>query len=403
MRVLVTGARLWYALNSVRLLAREGHEVFAADSSKISGGLYSKYLKGKFIYPAVSGKSDEFINCLLKKIEELDIDVLYPTFEEGFVISRFINRFQGRVKVMLPLHKHIQLLHDKLSMTRYAQSLKIPTPFTALLKDCDRKRLKFPLVIKPRDQRSAEGVKRVDSLAELQSLSGALDGSRFIVQEWKQPHQICTMGLAYNGKLVGNVIYHNLREYPPTGGVGTCRISIEKSELETHVKKLVSNLNYSGFISTDFLHNPENGQHYLVDVNPRMSPGLLVGHHSGINFAKAYLDMIESPETVFLPEAATGTGTYTTAMEIGWYAGTLFKGQFRKLRAFFKSRKGLKDDTWDARDPIPFLVVLFSMAYTAIFGHFIGGQAEGFLRGATYDSSKFATEWDGSIEEKKIV
>ncbi|HPE53259.1 MAG TPA: ATP-utilizing protein, partial [Mesotoga prima] len=101
MRVLVTGARMWYAINTIRLLARSGHEVFAADSSRLSGGLYSRYLKGKFIYPSVGENSSAFVESVIEKIEELKIDVLCPTFEEGFVFSKYIGRLEGRVNVLV--------------------------------------------------------------------------------------------------------------------------------------------------------------------------------------------------------------------------------------------------------------------------------------------------------------
>ncbi|HPM95425.1 MAG TPA: ATP-grasp domain-containing protein [Mesotoga sp.] len=391
MRVLVTGARMWYALNSIRLLARQGHEVFAADSGKVSGGLYSRYLKGKFIYPPVSEKSDEFIECLLKKIEELKIDLLFPTFEEGFVISRFMHKFEGRVRVIVPRHEHIQVLHDKWTMTQLASSLSIPVPDTTLLKDFDTSRMDFPLIVKPRDQRSAEGIVKVQTLSQLKKLSATLDGTKTLVQEWKTPHQICTTGLALDGKLKGNVIYHNIREYPESGGVGTCRVSIKCEKVESYVSTIVEALRYSGFISMDFLYDRNEDEYYLVDVNPRMSPGLLVAHTSGMDFVRGYMDMVDGDIKSF-DVVVPGRGTYTTAMEIGWYFSTLFKGKFRNLKGFFKSRKGLKDDTWDIRDPLPFFVVLFAMAYTAVFGPFMGGQTKGFSLGATYDSEKFSVE-----------
>ena len=404
MRILVTGARMWYALNSIRLLARDGHEVFAADSGKISGGLYSRYLKGKFIYPPVSEKSDEFIDCLLAKIEELKIDILYPTFEEGFVISRYIDRFRGHVKVILPNHKNIEMLHDKWTMTKYAESLEIPVPGTVLLKDFEAEKYSFPLILKPRDQRSAQGIVKIDSLGELKKLSGTLDGSRFMIQEFKRPYQICTTGLAYEGKLLGNIIYYNIREYPESGGVGTCRLSIRNDRIDSYVEKIVADLGYSGFISMDFLYDDVEDRYYLVDVNPRMSPGLLVAYRSGLDFAKAYVELNERPETVSLPSPEAGNGTFTTALEIGWYTSTLFKGKFMKLKGFLRSRKHLKDDTWDIKDPMPFMVVLFAMAYSAIFGPFMGGQAKGFSLGATYDSEKFASKKaEEAHEEKKEV
>ncbi|HDP77088.1 MAG TPA: ATP-grasp domain-containing protein [Mesotoga infera] len=395
MRVLVTGARMWYAINTIRLLAQGGYEVFAADSKKLSGGLYSRYLKGKFIYPSVSENGRAFVRCLMEKIEELEIGVLFPTFEEGFVLSKHSDLLEGRVKIIVPSYEHIRLLHDKFLMTNYARSLGISVPGTMLLKNFEPTDSSFPIVIKPRNLRSAEGISKVNSKDEFTKYSKDLDGDKHLVQEWKHPYQICTTGLAYNGQVIANVIYHNLREYPESGGIGTCRISIECEEVLGNVKKIVSDLNYSGFISMDFLHERDSNGYYLVDVNPRMSPGLLVAYTSGLDMVSAYIDLVIKNEAPQLSPLETGNGTYTTAMEIGWFFSTLFKGKFGNLKGFFKSRKKLKDDSWDARDPAPFFVMLWSMLYTAIFGPLKGGQTKSFSLGATCDIE--------SLDEEEIV
>ncbi|HAY98522.1 MAG TPA: ATP-utilizing protein [Mesotoga sp.] len=402
MRVLITGARMWYAINAIRLLARNGHDVFAADSSKFSGGLYSRYLKGKFVYPSVSDDSEGFINEILEKTDEMKIDVIFPTFEEGFVISKYLHLFEGRVKVLVPSYDHIKLLHDKFTMTDYARSLGICVPRTALLGEFEPNGSSFPLIVKPRNQRSAEGIVRVTSSKEFEKISKALDGKRFLVQEWKPPHQICTTGLAYNGKMIGNVIYKNVREYPESGGIGTCRISIECDSVLRDVEKIVGNLNYSGFISTDFLYDKERDAYFLVDVNPRMSPGLLVAYCSGVDMVKAYMDLVTKNRAEQIMSPEVGNGTYTTAMEIGWFFSVLFKGRFGKMKGFFKSRKRLRDDSWDIRDPAPFFVMLMSMLYTAILGPLKGGQTKSFSLGATCDIESLCEEAD-SNEVRKAV
>lgn len=402
MRVLVTGARMWYAINTIRLLAEGGHEVFAADSNKLSGGLYSRHLKGKFIYPSVSENGEAFVRFVMEKIEEMEIDVLCPTFEEGFVFSKHSDLLQGRVKMIVPSYQHIRLLHDKFSMTNYARSLGISVPRTTLLENFEPTSSIFPVVIKPRNLRSAEGVSKVNSQDEFIKCSKDLDGNKYLVQEWKHPYQICTSGLAYNGQLIGNVIYHNLREYPESGGIGTCRISIECEEVLSNVKKIVSDLNYSGFISMDFLHDRNSNAYYLVDVNPRMSPGLLVAYTSGVDMVSAYIDLVIKNKVVRLSPLETGNGTYTTAMEIGWFFSTLFKGKFGNLKSFFRSRKKLKDDSWDVRDPAPFFVMLVSMLYTAIFGPLKGGQTKSFSLGATSDIESLDEE-ENFNEKRQVV
>ncbi len=151
----------------------------------------------------------------------------------------------------------------------------------------------------------------------------------------------------------------------------------------------------------DFLHDRINGEYYLVDVNPRMSPGLLIAYNSGVDMVKAYLELANGSEVSVARSPKTGYGTFTTAMEIGWFFSTLFKGKFKNLKGFFKSRKNLKDDSWDVRDPIPFFVMLLSMLNTAVFGPLRGGQTKSFSLGATCDTESLGSEEE--LIKKKAV
>jgi len=131
-RILITGVRMWYAYNSVNLLAKEGHEIYVAESSKLSMGLYSKLIKKSFIYPDISEKSEEFIETIIQIIEDYDIDYILPVFEETYVLSYYKDRLKGKVKIMLPKFDTIWELHDKYSLFKLAEDLRIPTPKTVL-------------------------------------------------------------------------------------------------------------------------------------------------------------------------------------------------------------------------------------------------------------------------------
>ena len=60
--VLITSSRMPFALGMVRMLAAEGHAVYAADDHSLSPGSHSKYLAGHFVYP--SPRSDLAIGAI---------------------------------------------------------------------------------------------------------------------------------------------------------------------------------------------------------------------------------------------------------------------------------------------------------------------------------------------------
>jgi len=137
---------MMYALNTIRLLHKEGHEVYAADSVKSAGGLYSRYVKTSFIYPYVSEQSEEFIDFLLKIVEEHKIDVIIPGFEDAFVISYYKDRFEGKVKLLVSDFSKVAFLHDKYSVSKLAEKIGIPSPKTVLLRDFESSEWSFPVI-----------------------------------------------------------------------------------------------------------------------------------------------------------------------------------------------------------------------------------------------------------------
>ncbi|AKI98297.1 hypothetical protein IX53_05980 [Kosmotoga pacifica] len=381
---------MMYSLDTIRILHRDGHEVYAADSVRMSAGLYSRYVKKYFIHPPISEKSDEFIDFLLKVVDEYKIDVIIPGFEDAFVMSYYLDRFEGKAKLLLSDYSKLAFLHDKYSVSKLAESLGIPSPRTVLLKDFDQSSWLFPVVIKPRRNRGAIGIKVLNSIDELKKVASTVNAEEYMVQQLLPKVQFCTTGIAYNGQLMGNVIYRNIREYPEDGGFGTYRLTYDIPEIDDYVEKIVRELNYTGYICTDFLYDEKSNMYYITDINPRMSPGVYVAYAAGLNLPKMYVDLLEKPEMVHPQKPKIGVGSYTSPLELGWFLAVLFKGKFKKLKGFFKRDKGMLDDVWDIRDPLPFFVMFGSMLFSAVVGPLVGGQQESYYLGCLYERKYFS-------------
>ncbi|MFW6119767.1 MAG: ATP-grasp domain-containing protein [Petrotogales bacterium] len=390
-KILVTAARNMYGLNTIRILSAEGHEVFAADSIKLNGGAFSKHVKKSIVYPEVSKDAKVFIKTLLDFIEKEHIEYIIPSFEEAYVISYYKEKFKNKVKMLIEDYEKLMILHDKYSMTQLSKQLGINTPSTVLLKDFVSEEWNYPFVLKPKKNRAAMGIKKIDNREQLNKLLKKIKKDDYMVQEYIDHKQYCTTGIAYNGKLIGNVIYRNLREFPESGGFGTYRVSCDIPEIITNVNKLVSELDYTGFICVDHLYDAKTGNYYITDVNPRMSPGLYTAYMAGVSLPKMYLDLIDNPQNVQQQFAPEGKVSYTGFLELGWFLSVLFKGKFRSIGKYFKQKKVRgADDVWDKKDVVPAFITLFTMLYSAIFGPFYKwGDEEIFLKKTFYEDKYF--------------
>ena len=77
-----------FALGMVRKLAAEGREIYAADDHLLSPGNHSKYLAGHFVYPSPRGDTAGFLAELERIVQEHEIDMIVPAFEEVFAQQR---------------------------------------------------------------------------------------------------------------------------------------------------------------------------------------------------------------------------------------------------------------------------------------------------------------------------
>lgn len=380
-----------YGLNTIRILSAENHEVFAADSIKLNGGAFSKYVKKSFVYPEVSKNAPSFVESILDFIEQENIEYIIPSFEEAYVISYYKEKFKNKVKMLVDDYEKLMVLHDKYTMTRLSKQLGIDVPRTILLKDFRRSEWNFPFVLKPRKNRAAMGIKKIDNEDKLKKILKKINIKDYMVQEYIDHKQYCTTGIAYNGKLIGNVIYKNLREFPESGGFGTYRVSCDIPEIIDNVNKLVSELEYTGFICVDHLYDSKTGRYYITDVNPRMSPGLYTAYMAGVNLPKMYIDLIDKPQNVKEQFAPAGYVSYTGFLELGWFLSVLFKGKLSSIKDYFKQKKVHgADDVWDKKDVVPAFITLSTMLYSAIFGPFYKwGDEEIFLKKTFYEDKYF--------------
>ena len=112
-KVLVTYARNRIAYVSARSLFRAGYEVHAGDSVRFAMTFFSKYVKQKFIYSSPFISENDFIEDLIRYIKKNNIDILLPSHEEGFIISKYQDKFKNIVKLLLPSYDLIELANDK--------------------------------------------------------------------------------------------------------------------------------------------------------------------------------------------------------------------------------------------------------------------------------------------------
>ncbi len=274
-RVLVTAARLPFALDTIRKLGEAGHTVFAADSERSAPGLGSKHVEAPLDVPPTYAEPEAFVQRVAEIVETQGVDVVVPAFEEVFLLAK--HREALGAELFAPDFETLVRLHDKSKLVELARELGVRIAPTRVVRS--KAELKAAIgEFDPYFARPAFGRGGVELLTNHGALAGALDPDAveptdavpWIVQGYVEGIDVCTFSVAHHGKLTGHSTYEHPKTIADAGGI--VFESVDCEQTLAVVRYMVEVLGYHGHISFDFLRGDDGL--YLVECNPRPTNGI---------------------------------------------------------------------------------------------------------------------------------
>ncbi|MDQ8181348.1 hypothetical protein [Pelagicoccus sp. SDUM812005] len=277
--VLITGGRSPVALEMCRIFGREGARVIVAESS---GGFLcqaSRFVAAFHKVPSPRFQTEAYVSALLEIMREEGVDLLVPTCEEVFYISRFRERLTEAGRVFAPDFACIEALHRKDCFVEWAAEIGLPVPWTALcgeavlggLSKVDR------FVLKPVYSRfGCETILRQGS-----DIALANDGRAWVVQEFLEGEELHSYAIAQDGRILQSVFYRGLAK---EGAMGPS-LAFEEVDCpagDAWVRRFVEEIGFTGQIAFDFILGVD-GVARAIECNPRATSGLhLLSEGSGV-------------------------------------------------------------------------------------------------------------------------
>jgi len=153
-KVLITnsGNRIAYLI--IKNLANKGTQIHCGDFKFFSPLKFSRYCFKHFTYPNPYIAQEDFIDYIVQYCQDEKIDILWPTYDETFLISKKKNLFPKNIIIIAPDYEGIEKVHNKPSLYKIANELDIPIPRTWYIQSRQdiidiTHELSFPLVLKP--------------------------------------------------------------------------------------------------------------------------------------------------------------------------------------------------------------------------------------------------------------
>ncbi len=382
-----------------------GIAVTGADPDPRAYGFYSRAVQKRIVVPSLREEPREFAGAIREEIKQGDYDIYVPTMECAYLMSAYREEINRQTRMISPSFSDIMFLHNKANLQEVSRLTSVPCPEKTFAPEsmvqarriCGE--LDVPVIIKHRTGRNGNGQELVKDPGTIWPIyqqvvkKYKLENRLPLIQQFIQGDLISTVNLALDGEVLGHVAFKSLRMTPPSGGTSSYRMTENCSEAEKMDRRIIGHFGWTGFLSMDYLREQETRRLFLIDVNPRPAPGIILGHQAGVDLAGAYLDLLLEREIRPLNRQQEGIRGKIQFLDLGWVLFALTeKGKspgerWNDLRQWLRREK-FYYDILDFRDIKPIL-----MLYYNIFRNFrrIWGPDAGeiFLEHVLYDEDVF--------------
>jgi predicted ATP-grasp superfamily ATP-dependent carboligase len=296
------------------------HDIDVLDPDPLCQCRFSSYVRRFVRSPSFAQHPEEFLRFLIKLVRTRAYDVLLPTHEQVYLLSRFRDAFTPHVGLALPDFAALERLQNKAHFSRLLAELNLPQPATIILGS--RAELTdsppFPLYLKLAHSTAGGGVfyiKSADALqnriAELQRSNRVTSQTEILLQQPARGVLSTAQAVFERGKLIGIHCFEARRL--GVGGMSTARTSADHSAVRNDVERLGNYLAWHGAFFIDYFFDQEAGRPEYIEANPRIGE-TVNAMLSGINLAQLLVQISRGKSPPRAPLGRCGIRTHNLLM-----------------------------------------------------------------------------------------
>jgi hypothetical protein len=295
---------------------------------------------------------EKYLAELTDIIRREGVTLVVPVSEEILHLSFLRDRLPAGVTLYAMPSALLLRLHNKRTFIDVCREIGVSAPETALL--AEQRALEIAAagdyISKPIYSCSGRGVtfhQRGDTLP------AADPAAPMIVQHWVKGNVLSTFSITHSGVVLTTVVY---RGAVMSGSVAVAFERIAESHpgniaIQQWVNQFVKALNFTGFISFDFIQDAE-GHVHAIECNPRATSG---AHFIYVDdLAQAVIGPTMTPGDIAFRDEILLQQFYPCLTEV--QKAMFTSSFFPLLNKFIRA----KDVTWSWRDPLPFWTMTFT-------------------------------------------
>jgi hypothetical protein len=375
-----------FAVDEIRKLGEQGHQVYAADTFRAAPGSHSAEVHERVLVPPPKQETEAFVAAVADLVEREGIELIVPMFEDVFYLAKHRDRLPPTARLFCPPFEVLAQVHDKASFLAFCQEIDVPVPETVVARSQDELRAAVGRFTKyfGRAAYSRGGVELLTNTGPLagtvtvDDVHPTLDNP-WVVQAFVEGTDLCSFSIVHDGTVAAHCTYEHPRTIEHAGGIEF--VSVDEPRTLDLAQKIAKATGYTGQLSFDWLVH-DDGSISIVECNPRPTDGVTLMHAD--TFAEALLSPRLEPQVV--------------------PPGRKSEIKFAMLRDMFREPANLPEDVkamFEAPDVYhgdhdlrPFLYQILSYSHVFAFRHHEQGHAHkhtDLVAAQFYD-----VEWDGS-------
>src|SRR5215211_121052 len=301
--VLLVGNAYHGVLAAVRALRAAGHAPWLAVHESRTYAGFSRTRAGTVSVPNPEYDSEGFVRKLADAAVRLSVAAVLPSTDTHFLTLAGREADFAGITLGTPSRERVVRAMDKETLVKIATTVGLQIPPTTKVVSWDSKAIStfgFPAIVKPLRSRirnpdgtySACDTRYVPTRQAAEEALEALPGKQGLVQPYIPGALRSVTGVSWEGELVCALHQASIRIWPVRAGISAFAETIPPdAKLEQGVGRLLQALGWSGIFQAQFIRSAR-GEHYLIDLNPRIYGSLALAVAAGLNLPAIWVDLL---------------------------------------------------------------------------------------------------------------
>ena len=293
-KLLITAIGSFSADNVIKTCIEAGYEVYGCDIYPAEWVASSKDVKKFFNVPkATSGQP--YLDAVKEICREYKIDGILPLIDIEIDLFCSQDRENFPAKICISDTDTIRLCRDKYRMTEFLEKQGICRTIPGiLLREYQDGQWEYPLIVKPVDGRSSQGLHRVYDPLYMEYVRKLCrsEAEHYLVQPMLAG-DIITVDVVRNSEKDEISCLPRKELLRTLNGAGTSVYVFRDERLELQCSQIAKALGIRGCVNMEFVETAP-GEYYFLECNPRFAGGVAFSREAGYDMVQNHMRCFEN-------------------------------------------------------------------------------------------------------------